>query len=241
MKLEHDHGKAAIAKRFAAGHKPFYLGDFIYGGIDGSITTFAIVAGVVGAALSSNVILILGLANLLADGFSMAASNYSGTKARLDDLDRLREVEARHTQLDPAGEAEEVRQILAQKGLKGETLNDAVNTIAADRQTWIDFMLVEEYGLSLNQPSPVVAGLTTFTAFLICGTVPLLPFLFDMKSAFLTSTIMTGFVFFLIGAVKSKWATTTWWRSGLETFLIGGTAATIAYTIGHFLRGIYQM
>lgn len=241
MKLEHDHGKAAIAKRFAAGHKPFYVGDFIYGGIDGSITTFAIVAGVVGAALSSNVILILGLANLLADGFSMAASNYSGTKARLDDLDRLRQVEARHTRLDPEGEVEEVRQILAQKGLKGETLNDAVNSIVADRKTWIDFMLVEEYGLSLNQPVPFLAGFTTFTAFVICGAVPLLPFIIDIEGAFLASMVMTGSVFFAIGAAKSKWSTTSWWRSGLETFFIGGTAATIAYTIGHLLRDIYQL
>jgi len=241
MKLEHDHGKAAIAKRFAAGHKPFYLSDFIYGGIDGSITTFAIVAGVVGAALSSNVILILGLANLLADGFSMAASNYSGTKARLDDLARLRKVEDRHTELDPAGEAEEVRQILAQKSLKGETLDEAVASITSDKKTWIDFMLVEEYGLSLNQPSPLTAGLTTFSAFLICGAIPLLPFLLNMKSAFLVSAGMTAAVFFSIGAVKSKWATTSWWRSGIETFLIGGAAAIIAYTIGHLLRNIYQI
>jgi VIT1/CCC1 family predicted Fe2+/Mn2+ transporter len=238
MKLEHSHERAAIAARLVEGRKPSYVRDFVYGGIDGAITTFAIVAGVVGAALSSKVILILGLANLLADGFSMAASNYSGTKTVVDDLDRIREIEKKHVRLDPDGEREEVRQLLVQKGLEGKSLEDVVESITASEKNWIDLMLTEEYGLSLNQPAPLLAGLATFLAFIICGTVPILPFAFDMQAAFTISMVMTGIVFFLIGAAKSKWALAPWWRSGFETFAIGGVAAAMAYTVGYFLKGL---
>ena len=238
MKLEHSHERAAIAARLVEGQKPSYVRDFVYGGIDGVITTFAIVAGVVGAALSSNVILILGLANLLADGFSMAASNYSGTKTVVDDLQRIREIERKHIRLDPDGEKEEVRQLLARKGLDGKTLEDVVGSITADEKNWVDLMLTDEYGLSLNQPSPFLAALATFLAFMICGAVPILPFAFNMQAAFTVSMVMTGIVFFAIGATKSKWALTPWWRSGLETLAIGGTAAAMAFAVGYFLKGL---
>ena len=101
--MEHDHSPEAISRRLAGSPRQNYLRDWVYGGIDGAVTTFAVVAGVVGAGLSARTVLILGAANLLADGFSMAASNYSGTKTEKDDKDRLRAVEERHIDLDPGG------------------------------------------------------------------------------------------------------------------------------------------
>lgn len=73
MTLEHEHTVEAIHKRLNSETKPNYIRYLVYGGIDGAVTTFAIVVGVVGETLSSGIILILGLANFLADGFSMAA------------------------------------------------------------------------------------------------------------------------------------------------------------------------
>ena len=110
--LDEEHTPAAIRERLAQLPKPSYLRDWVYGGIDGAITTFAIVAGVIGAELSARVILILGLANLLADGFSMAAGNYSATKSEVDDAKRLRAIEQHHIEAVPEGEREEVRQLL---------------------------------------------------------------------------------------------------------------------------------
>lgn len=238
MKLEHEHGPEAVARRLADGHKANYLRDFVYGGIDGAVTTFAIVAGVVGASLTTSVILILGLANLIADGFSMAASNYSGTKTVIDEAERAREIELKHIEVEPEGEREEIRQILAAKGLSGDVLEEAVNSITADRKTWVDIMLVEEYGLSPNQSSPLRAGIVTFAAFVVCGAVPLLPFALGLESAFAVSTAMTGIVFFMIGAAKSRWSLAPWWRSGLETLAIGGVAAALAFAAGYLLRGL---
>ena len=91
--LEHSHTKEEIRARLARDPGISYLRDWIYGGIDGVVTTFAVVASVVGADLSSKVVLILGLANLVADGFAMAAGNYSGTQAERDDYNRLLAVE----------------------------------------------------------------------------------------------------------------------------------------------------
>jgi vacuolar iron transporter family protein len=238
MDLEHDHSSKAIQARLSAPAKTNYIRDWVYGGIDGAITTFAIVAGVVGANLSTGVILILGLANLFADGLSMAASNYSGTKTEVDDQNRIREIERRHIKLVPEGERAEIREILRKKGLKGQSLEQAVEAITSDEELWIQTMLVEEYGLSPNPPSPIKAALSTFFAFIVCGSVPLLPFLFPVPQAFVVSTVLTAGVFFLIGSAKSRWSLAPWWRSGLETLVIGLVAASVAYLIGYWLKAI---
>ena len=230
--LEHGHNPDEIRQRISANAVRSHLRDVIYGAIDGAVTTFAIVAGVVGAELSTKVIIALGIANVLADGFSMAAGNYSGTKAELDDAKRLREVEERHVRLAPEGERAELREILAQKGLAGDVLEAAVDTIAQDRKTWIDMMLVEEYGLSPVDPHPMRAAQATFLAFLLAGMVPLLPYIFGIDTAFQWSIALTGLTFFCVGAAKSHWSLAPWWRSGGETLAIGGAAAAIAYFVG---------
>lgn len=232
MKAEHSHKPRDIAARIATAGRPGRLRDTVLGGIDGAVTTFAIVAGVAGAGLSSTVIVALGLANVLADGFSMAAGNYSGTKAELDDIRRLRAVEERHIDTAPEGEREELRQILQQKGLEGEVLELATEAIAARRASWIEMMLVDEYGMSPVDPDPMRAALATFVAFMAAGIVPLLPFLFGLANAFAVSAAVTAAVFFAIGAVKSRWSLAPWWRSGLETLLIGAAAASMAYFVG---------
>ena len=99
--LEHSHTPEGVRERLAQGARVSYLRDWIYGAIDGGVTTFAIVAGVVGANLPSAVVLLLGFANLIADGFAMAASNYSGTKAELDEYRRIVDIEHRHIALEP--------------------------------------------------------------------------------------------------------------------------------------------
>jgi vacuolar iron transporter family protein len=236
--MEHEHTAEAIRERLESGPQLSYLRDWIYGGIDGAVTTFAIVAGVVGGQLSPNVVVILGVANLIADGFSMAASNFSGTKAERDEHDRLRDIEYRHIRLEPAGEREEVRQIYQAKGFEGADLDRIVEVITSDRERWVETMLVEEYGLPKEIRSPSRAALSTFAAFVICGVVPLIPYLFGVPSSFAIATICTLAVFFVIGSAKSLWSVIPWWRSGLETLAIGATAAALAYGIGAALRGM---
>ena len=236
--MEHSHSPAAIAERLKAGPQASYLRDWVLGGIDGAVTTFAVVAGVAGAQLSTSVILILGAANLIADGFSMAAGNYSGVKAEKDDYERLREMERRHIAMTPEGEREEIRQIFAAKGFEGEDLERAVEIITSSHERWITVMLEEEHGAPKVARSALKSGSATFAAFVICGAVPLLPYLFGAGPNALTAAIvMTGMVFLGIGAMKSKWSTARWWMSALETFAIGMGAAGLAFLIGAWLKG----
>lgn len=239
-RLEHDHSPEAIRRRLAQDPHVSYLRDWIYGGIDGAVTTFAVVSGVVGAALSPVVIVILGVANLLADGFSMAASNFSGTRAEGDEYARLRAIEKRHLERDPEGERREVREIYRKKGFAGEDLERAVAVITSDHERWIATMLREEYGLAHEVRSPRLAALSTFLAFLVCGAVPVLPYLvpagWSWNAPFAVSALLTGLVFFAIGAGRSRWSLAPWWRTGFETLAIGGIAACLAYGTGWVLR-----
>lgn len=236
--MEHEHSPEAIKERLAAGPRHSYLRDWIYGGIDGAVTTFAVVAGVVGAQLSPKIILVIGLANILADGFSMAASNYLGTKSEQDEIERLVAIENRHIEKFPEGEREEVRQIFKEKGFEGEDLSRVVDLITSDKDRWVRTMLTEEYGMPQEVRSAWFAAVSTFSAFLICGFAPLAPYLFGASRAFALSAALTGAVFFAIGSVKSKWSTTAWWRSGISTLLVGSAAAALAYAVGVFLQGL---
>lgn len=235
--FEHEHSISAIQSRLSS-VRHNYVRDFIYGGIDGAVTTFAVVSGVAGAELAPLIVLILGFANLIADGFSMAASNFLGTRAEQDDYKRLEKIEYRHIEEFPEGEREEVRQIYRDKGFTGEELENAVDLITADKDRWVKTMLTEEYGLPSEIRSPWKAAFATFSAFIICGIIPLLPYLFGVKNSFGISSALTGATFFLIGSFKSRWSTASWFRSGLETFIVGALAAVLAYAVGVLLKGI---
>jgi len=234
LALEHSHTRQAIQERLARGPRSNYLRDWIYGGIDGAVTTFAIIAGVVGADFSTTVILVLGFANLLADGFAMAASNFSGTKAERDLYARVLGIEQKHIALAPDGEREEIRQIFAAKGFAGEDLERIVAVITSDKALWAKTMAVEEYGLSANQRSPVLAAASTFTAFVVCGVVPLAAYL--SGDGLIACIVATGATFFGVGAIKSRWSSAAWWRSGVETLLIGMSAAAVAFAVGFGLK-----
>jgi VIT1/CCC1 family predicted Fe2+/Mn2+ transporter len=234
--MEHEHSPDAIRERLDDGPRHNYLRDWIYGGIDGAVTTFAVVTGVAGAQLSTWIILALGFANLFGDGFSMAASNYLGTKAEHDDWRRLEEVENRHIDLAPEGEREEVRQIFERKGFEGSDLERVVTLMTATRERWVRTMLTHEYGLPHEVRSPWIAAICTFTAFLVCGLVPLVPYLLTTKHSLWLSIGSTGIVFVAIGSVKSRWSTAPWWRSGLTTLLVGAIAALLAYATGMTMK-----
>jgi VIT1/CCC1 family predicted Fe2+/Mn2+ transporter len=237
-RLEHSHTPTAIARRLRQGPRTSYLRDWVYGGIDGTVTTFAIMAGVVGAELSAPVVIILGVANLLADGFSMAASNYTGTKAERDEYEQLRRMEQRHVDLAPEGEREEVRQIFKGKGFEGDALETAVEVITGQRKRWIDTMMTEEHGMPAVVHSPVKAAAYTLGAFVVFGSIPLLPYVLQMPEPATASTFMTAATFFGIGSLRSRWSPRAWWQTGLETLTIGMVAASVAYLIGAWLKGL---
>ncbi len=241
-RLEAEHSPRAIRDRLATRASGGYLGDAVLGAIDGCVTTFAVVAGAIGGGFSGTVVIVLGFANLIADGFSMAVSNYLGTKSQREEIENARAAERRHIDQVPEGEREEIRQIFARKGFSGEVLEKVVAVITADRQLWVETMLTEELGLNSGGCSPRRAALATFVAFVTVGLLPLLPFLcpaLDRVSRFTASAVMTAIAFAAVGVTKGLLLQRSALRSGLETLLTGGGAAALAYFVGAWLRRAY--
>jgi vacuolar iron transporter family protein len=242
--IEREHTPEAIRRRLRRGPAHSYLRDLVYGAIDGIVTTFAVVAGVAGAGLDADVVVIMGIANLAADGFSMAVSNFLGLRSEEQRRQRVRHQEERHVAAVPAGEREEVRQLLADWNLDPDLLERVVDAITTDRERWIELMMQLEHGFPSAQTQPARAGIATFIAFVVAGVVPLAPFVADLlpalavTSAFAWSSAMTVAAFFAVGAAKGLVVARSWWRSGLETLVVGGLAATLAYTIGVLLGGL---
>jgi len=210
-----------------------YLRDRIYGGIDGAVTTFAVICGVEGADRPLRIVLILGLANLVADGFSMAAGNFSSTRAERDEYALGRARLAGRIDAGPGAERARLRAAFAARGFSDAELDSLVAVLTARREGWIETAMADELGLPAPARSPLRAALATFTAFAVCGLVPLGATV--LGASFGVVVVATLAVFFVIGSARSRWAASPWWRSGLETLLVGGLAAAFAYGVGVLL------
>jgi len=220
-----------------------YLGEFVYGGIDGCVTTFAVVAGSVGAGLGSDIIIILGFANLLADGFAMSVGAYLSNKTKKDNYNKHKQIEYWEVDNLPELEKEEIRVIYKEQGFEGELLEEVVKVITSDKDRWVNVMMKEELVMFEEDKSPVIIGGVTYVSFIIIGVIPLLVYVVDYiypleSDLFLLSSILTGIGFIIIGWLKAFVNQTPFWKGILETLLLGSIAAIVAYFIGDFLESI---
>ena len=220
-----------------------YIGEFVYGGIDGSITTFAVVAGAVGAGLDSSIIIILGFANLFADGFAMSIGAYLATKSEVDNYTKHKKIEYWEIEHFPETEKREVREIYASKGFSGELLDQVVDTITADKDVWVDVMMQEELGMIEEKKSPFMVGVVTLISFVLLGFIPLFVYVFDFLFDFTIdlmfwSTAMTLFSFGLVGFFKGLVNRKNKLNSTISTMFMGISAALVAYYIGFLLEAL---
>lgn len=221
-----------------------YIGDFVYGGLDGIITTFAVVSGVAGADLGTSVILILGLANLFADGFSMATGAYLSAKSEQEYYEKERQREHWEVQNFPEAERKELFEIYRRRGFTEEEADQLVDIISRDDEHFVNAMMIDELGLMEDERNPFLSGLATLAAFIAAGAVPLLIYLLGLVVSvppsleFPTSLLLSGLALFGLGAIKVVVTHQSPIKSGLEMLLVGGLAAGVAYGVGALLKGL---
>jgi len=218
-----------------------YLSDIVFAANDGIITTFAVVAGSAGAGLDPAVVIILGMANLLADGASMGLGNYLGKKSEKGYIRQLKKKEAWEIEHVPEQEREEIRKIFAQKGFQGTDLDRVIEILTSDKKVWVDTMLKEEFGIiDDDESSPARHSWVTFIAFAIAGVLPILPyFIITTGNLFAISIMTTAITLYVVGALRYKFSDSNWWVAGLEMLFVGGIAASIAYYVGDILVRIF--
>lgn len=220
-----------------------YLGEFVYGGIDGSVTTFAVVAGSVGAGLESAVIIILGFANLLADGFAMSVGAYLSTKSELDNYKKHQKAELKNIQQYPKQEKERLRNIYTKKGFSGATLDQVVATITSNEQQWLEVKMKEDLEILPEQKSPIAMGAVTYLSFVLIGLIPLSVYVWDYLgdfpgNLFFWSCILTSVGFIAIGFLKTYVTESSILKGIFETLILGAIAAVVAYVVGDILESI---
>lgn len=223
-----------------------YIAEFVYGGIDGAITTFAVVAGAEGANLGISVVIILGLANLIADGFSMSVGNFFSTKADRDSFEKHKQVEYWEIENLREREIDEIREIYAAKGFKGELLDQVVEVIISDKEIWVDTMMKEELEMVKGDKAPYKTAGVTFLSFLVVGSVPLLSYVFagedltvNDPELFFYSCLLTGVALAIVGSLKSIVNEKNIFIGIAETMLLGGIAALLAYFVGDVLENLF--
>lgn len=236
--------KFVHSEKIHTAERGLYIGDLVYGANDGIITTFAVVSGAAGASFSSGIIIVLGMANLIADGISMGLSNYLAIRSRLDYQQAERSREEFEIEKFPEIEKGEVREILADWKLKEPELTGVLDSIIADKKVWTDFMMREELGIVEDSvKSPWVHGLVTMVAFIVAGFLPLTPYIYGVssESQFTVSVVATAISLFLVGSVRTFVTGANWFKSGIQMLLVGSLAALSAYFVGYLVQSLFRI
>lgn len=221
-----------------------YIGSMVYGGLDGIITTFAVVSGVAGADLGANIILILGIGNLLADGFSMGTGNYLATKSVREYYDREARRQAWEIDRSPEAQKVELRTLFLQRGYAEPDAERLVEVQTRDKARWVNAIMIAKLGMLKEEANPVYNAMATFISFVLAGSLPLLVYLvglvtpIETNDAFRVSVLLSGLALFGLGAAKVFLTRLNPLRSGLEMLIVGGLAAVVAYVIGSLLKNI---
>lgn len=239
---ESSNSKNVVLAHNHLGHSSSYswVRDFVYGGLDGSVTTFAVVAGSQGADLSNVVVIILGFANLFADGFSMAVGKYSSDRAELERIQKVRRLEQAASKNNPQQLRSDIQSIMEEHGLRGECVDCATSAILTNHKGVTDLLMKHKFNIVDESIYPVKSSLTTFFAFNVVGFIPMIAYVFSQNviDKFYLAAILTLAAFFTVGAIKSKFTDKSWLMSGLGTLMMGGAAASVAYAVGYLLRGL---
>lgn len=216
-----------------------YIKDIVYAANDGIITTFAVVAGVVGADQAVSIVIIMGLANLIADGISMASGNYLGSHSEYQYYLSEKENLEKLVKHQPSKSRQALRTIYARKGFRGSFLTEIIDKLMVKKSIWSEELLADQ--MKSRPPDagqPIRAALVTFVSFITFGFIPLVPYFFGVTNSFLVSVAATALALFLVGSLRSIITGRSWFLAGLEMLFIGAVASTSAYVVGYLIMSI---
>lgn len=242
--------KFSLAQHLKQEHQitPFqaYLKEIVYGGNDGIVTTFAVIAGFTGADIASSfptypflTVLLFGLANLCADATSMGLGNFLSLRSEQDVYKATEAKELYEIRNNTKSEKAETTTILQKKGFSPSFAKQLTDIYATNEGYWLSFMMNHELEMpNPKKENPVLTGLATFTAFISFGFIPLIPYIVarNAENAFFFSCVATISALLLLGILRYRVTRENPLRSIFEIVAIGGISAIIAYSVGTFFR-----
>lgn len=220
-----------------------FIREAILGINDGLIETLGFVTGVYGAVAESRIIIITGIAQIIAGSISMGIGAYVSQKSFKEFYDREEDVEKEEMATDPESERAEIEAIYRRKGFQGEELKMVVHRITSDKKVWLETMMEQELGLNREgYTPPLKSGAVTGLSYILGAICPITPyFLFEGFNAFIASVVFSMIFLFCVGSLKSYWARIWWAWSGLEVMAFGLMAVVVTYSIGKLISVIFKI
>lgn len=216
-----------------------------FGGLDGILTSFAIVAGAAGGKLGWQVVVVLGISNVLADAWSMGVGEYLSSRAEREWMAQERQREAWELENHAEGEVQEMIEIYMEKGVSREDAEAVLGTLSKYKDFFVDHMMAMELGMIVEEESDfgaITNGFIMFLSFAFFGACPILVYAvvplavgndaLSSESLFAVACVVTACALFALGALKAKFSTSKWYAAGAETLLLGGACAALAYLVG---------
>jgi len=223
--------------------EPWHLGgaggmlrSVVYGFNDGLTANFGLVAGVIGASLNPNAVIVTGVAGALADALSMGSSGYLAAKSEAEVHAHQIEVERQEMRLMPDLEEQELALIYQAKGLSQERARDAAKAVMQDPARALAMQVSEELNIHPAELAPLKDGMVTGIATAIGAIIPIVPFVvMPHASAVWVSLVISMAAHFGIGAARSLFTGRGIWASGRDMFVVGFGVAAVGYLIGEVL------
>jgi VIT1/CCC1 family predicted Fe2+/Mn2+ transporter len=206
----------------------------VFGVNDGLVSNFSLVMGVAGGTSNNSVVVLAGIAGLVAGAFSMASGEWISIRSQRELYENELRIEQEELRAFPEEERDELEMIYRAKGISPEAAHTLVDTIMNRKDVALDTLAREELGIDpATLGSPWVAAGSSFAAFALGGVLPVLPFLFGSGAApTIVAAALSLVALFAVGAATSIFTGRHAGRSGLRMALIGAVVATITYGIG---------
>jgi len=228
-------GAALTAGRHREGHRQTnWLRDVILGGQDGLVNILGIILGVIAGGGSDTVLLAAGFAAAITESISMGAVGYTSSISERDYYEAEKAREATEIATMPEAERQEIRDLYASRGFSGPLLETVVDTITANRETWLATMMDEELHLQPVQTREILRVAVVITiATLVGHLIPLAPFMFLPRDpALILAIVLSAIALFGVGVYSAVTLVGDWRMSGLRMLVIGLGAAGIGFLVG---------